>query len=104
MIAGGASNGQMDSAEMLSLVDGDLVWRDTHRLPHGLASIASVPYKDSFLLVGGWNVTAADDWIGRTGNIYEFDMDNGWILREEKMQKPICGFVAASVPGDLELC
>ncbi len=78
VVAGGFYDGQiLSETEIYNTGTGE--WRAGRRLPQPLNSMASVPYGDTFLLVGGYS--------GRFLNtIYQYDPTTGdWILRPERL-------------------
>ena len=69
---------------------------------HFLAYATTVPYGDSFLLVGGQESGPNGPHLA---TIYEFDAENWeWIEREERLERPRDGHVAFFVDDDMLGC
>ena len=68
-------------------------WRSVNPLPRKIQDAGYVVgYKDSFLIVGGWDRVSDGGFID---TIYEFVPSNyGWIERSEKLEKRVFGHLS----------
>lgn len=92
VVVAGGDNGDFDlaSSEILNLET--MEWRTGPDLPGSLAAAASVPYGDTFLVVGGYHINELDQ-------IYQFDPENeAWIERTEKLETARFYQVAVPLP------
>ena len=99
VVAGGDFEDAPTTSEVYSVATN--TWRQIEDLPHGIYYAASVPFRESFLIVGGYR-----SGVGHLDTIYEFDVENeSWILRDEKMSEEK-GYVTAMVvnAGDFPQC
>ncbi len=87
------------SAEFLDL--NTLTWESKQSLPYDIDLAACVPYKDSFLMVGGYSSDRDD--FQRT--IYYYDpTEEGWDLLVERMEFPGDRFAGFLVPDSFANC
>ena len=96
IVAGGSS---VSSSEVIDLNDIASGWSFTGSLPQSLGYGASVPFKDSFLIVGGF--TGAQ----RSVHVYEFDVfADSWITRDERMATDRQVLTAFLIPDNIARC
>ena len=95
VIAGG---GELSTTIVLNLKT--LRWdKESQSLPRVISHGSSVQYRDTFLIVGGWN----GDEIFKT--IFEFNpIDNSWIERPEKLQKGRVSSAVFMMTNELDQC
>ena len=99
IVAGGYNGNELSSTEILNLDSVDQ-WSNGPNLPIGLREGSSVPFKDTFLIIGGYDFN--DD---SSPNIYEYDVRNeAWITREEKLTTPRRLFAAFLIPEEVARC
>ena len=74
-------------------------WTNGPDLPNVIYHGESVQYKNTFLIVGGW------DGSNRFDSIYEYDIrTNQWIKRSEKLKRARLAFTAFLVPDEVAQC
>ena len=98
--AGGidTSNAEMSSCEILDM-DNPTGWTAGPLLPQPLQDAVSVPFGDTFLIVGGH-----DNDVG-SNNIYEYDNNmDSWITRPEKLTIGRYYPCALLVPDEVARC
>ena len=92
MTGGQSANGVLQSTEILDL--DTMQWSAGPNLPGPRYDAASVPYKNTFLVVGG-----KDGGHAVQDTIFEFDPETGdWITRIEQMTLKRSLFAAFMVP------
>ena len=79
---------------------GTLVWRyGPHDFPFPLGYAASVPYGNTFIVIGGYNGSIDQDAI------YQYEVDTGdWLLLPQHLATARRVFAATMVPDDLIHC
>ena len=76
-----------------------LEWAPATDLPYTIAYGSSVPFKDTFLVVGG------EDDVNYQTAIYQFDLTtNGWITRDEQLVTGRRLFASFLVPDNAVNC
>ncbi len=91
MVAGGYGGGYLAESEIYNTATQE--WRQGPTLPQPIFYMSSVQYEDTFLLVGGRNVSQYLD------TIYQYDQTSEtWILREERLSTPK-GYMGAVLAG-----
>ena len=100
VIAGGLSAGNSDLASSEVYDIESQTWSTGPNLPSAWYVAASVPFGDTFLVVGG------DKFSGSSSNnIYEFDpAGNSWITRQEKLSLARYDHTAFFVPDEVAQC
>ena len=79
-----------------------LQWTDGPGLPFPWAYTASVPYKNTFLVIGGLGTHSGTVY---STDIYEFDPVNmNWITRSETLTQGRHSHAAFLVPDDVVNC
>ena len=96
LVAGGSVT---DSAEFLNL--DTLIWEPKQSLPFDISYAASVPFKDSFLIVGGKSQDLGSDL--RTVYYYNASVDD-WQVMEETMRYERFALAAFLVPDYYANC
>ena len=98
-MAGGLNGNELSSTEMLNLDSADQ-WTNGPNLPIGLRWGASVPFKDTFLIVGGLDINS-----NQSPYIYEYDVRNeAWIMRDERLTTARDRFTAFLIPDEVARC
>ena len=95
IIAGGdTSTGRTDSVEVYSIEDNR--WMAGNSLPVALYYMASVPFRNSFLVVGGYSSTE-----GFSSRIYMYNGEDGtWTKQPISLQKARYQHTAILVSSD----
>ena len=98
VVAGGWGGQNIQSTEILNLET--LEWESGPDLPNVMASSGeSVPFRNSFLIVGGYKGKNYLDMI------YEFDLDtDNWKLKPQRLKKGRLFFTAFLIPDDIAGC
>ena len=89
------------STELLDL--DSMQWSNGPELPYGIFDAVAVPYKNTFLIVGGREASGNNNYYHNT--ILEFDAGTGdWITRSEQMSQERGIMAAFLVPDDAVNC
>ncbi len=98
LVAGGVSGTDVTITHFINLET--LVWEIRADLPYKMQTGASVPFKDSFLIVGGWqNNTITSDRIW-----YYNPVNDKWEMRDEILMQGRSHPTAFLVPDDYIFC
>ena len=102
IVTGGSGGVELNSTEVLNLDDTQQGWVRGPDLPTTLYLGASVPFGDTFLIVGGRDKIVHSMEMD---TIFQFDGESfNWIQREEKLVMPRYGFAAFLVPQQVARC
>ena len=95
--AGGFYFQYFDVVEIYSVDDNS--WRTGHPLPRNIYGAFTVPYQDSFLMVGGGSDTPS---IGFLDTIYKYEADtDSWVLLDQKLSRQLIWTMAMMVDADI---
>jgi hypothetical protein len=97
--AGGlTSSGYSDLVEIYNVDNDDWEFDFAWSFPQAFAWATSVPFRGTFLIVGGHEIDTFD-------TVYEFDAENrGWIEREEKLSEGLFRMAAMIVDANTFTC
>jgi hypothetical protein len=99
-VGGWTSSGYSDLVEIYNVDNDDWEFHFAWSFPQAFAWATSVPFRGTFLIVGGFeSAVAAFD------TVYEFDAENrGWIEREEKLSEGLFLMAAMIVDANTFTC
>lgn len=101
LVAGGFSDSTsfLTSVEVLNVKDSTAGWTEGTDLPVGIQIGASVPFKNTFLIVGGGFDGGYSDLI------YEYEAETDkWITRQERLNKGREKIAAFWIPDEIARC
>ena len=100
VVAGGVIDSAFsNSSELIHLDSIESGWIPVPDLPLNWAASSAVPFKDTFLVVGGVSEN------GQSNYIYEYDtVNNGWITRPERLTVARYQYTAFLIPDEVARC